>query len=339
MSTTLVTGIYFSDREGELGGRSWQEQYYFSSLQNIWNFGLPMVIYCDDRGYNKVKRFMKYLDLLETGNRYKIVKSELGDFKFKDLIYEHRQRTIEHQKELVKERQKTNPDEPGFFHARCEILCHRKLYFVKDTSELNPFETENFCWIDSGITHWALTPFSKGGVEINNFFSKKHYYPYNENNIFTPEIGVGLDKIITDHGMFEFKHSNIWYSSHHLKVLKDFLINEYGLPDTLDSSIRYQLVGGVIGLQPKEFDQLFDFYEKGLKLLANTMPPNTDFFTEEIILSAYYLVRKPYTIHFDDWPHDGENDPAFVDYGAENAERKFKTQFYKVWDIVKKYQS
>ncbi len=37
MSTTLVTGIYFSDREGELGGRSWQEQYYFSSLQNIWN--------------------------------------------------------------------------------------------------------------------------------------------------------------------------------------------------------------------------------------------------------------------------------------------------------------
>ena len=337
MSTTLVTGIYFSDREGELGGRSWQEQYYFSSLQNIWNFGLPMVIYCDERGFNKVTRYMKYLDLLETGNKYTIIKRELGDFEHKDLIYNHRQKVIEWQKQEVAKRRETNPDEPGFFHARCEILCHRKIYFTKEASELNPFETENFAWIDSGITHWALTPFSRGGVEINNFFSPKHYYPHNKDNIFTPEIGKGLDKIITEHGMFNFKHSNLWYSGHHLKLLKDMLVTEYGLPDELETSIKYQLVGGVIGVQPKEFNDLFEFYERGLKLLAATEPPETDFFTEEIILSAYFKKRKHFTIHFDDWPHDGENDPAFVCYGAENAERKKKIQFYKVWNIVKEY--
>lgn len=334
MSTTLVTGIYFSDREGEFGGRSWQEQYYFSSLQNIYNFGLPIVVHCDDRGYHKVKRYMEYLTMVTGENRWKIIKSEIGDFKYKDIIREHREACIKYQTWEAEERKKTNPDEPGFFHARCEILCHRKLYFVKSVAEKNPFNTENFCWIDSGITHWALTPFSKGGVEINNFFDKRHYWPWNKNNIYTPEIGKGLDNLITKHGMFEFKHSNIWYNSYHVNHLKNLLMKEYGFSQE-DASMRYQLVGGVIGLQPKEFDKLFSFYEKGLETLAATRPPESDFFTEEIILSAYYLIRKPFTIHFQDWPHDGENDPAFVDYGAENEARKSMIQFYKVWDILK----
>ena len=97
MSTTLVTGIYFSDREGEFGGRSWQEQYYFSSLQNIYNFGLPIVVHCDDRGYHKVKRYMEYLTMVTGENRWKIIKSEIGDFKYKDIIRKHREACIEYQ--------------------------------------------------------------------------------------------------------------------------------------------------------------------------------------------------------------------------------------------------
>ena len=136
--------------------------------------------------------------------------------------------------------------------------------------------------------------------------------------------------------MFEFKHSNIWYNSHHVRRLTKLLIEDYGLTEQ-EAMMKYQLVGGVIGLQTKEFDKLFEFYETGLKALAATRPPESDFFTEEIILSAYYLLRKPYCIHFDDWPHDGEKDPAFVDYGAENEARKSMRQFYKVWNVVKEF--
>ena len=68
MSTTLITGIYYSDREGELGGRCWREQYYFSSFQNIYNFGLPTVIYCDKQGYPKLKRWLNYLDYIGIPN-------------------------------------------------------------------------------------------------------------------------------------------------------------------------------------------------------------------------------------------------------------------------------
>lgn len=334
MSTTLVTSVYYSDREGPLGGRCWQEQYYFSSLQNIYNFGLPIVVYCDDRGYPKVKRYLEYLTSVTGEKRWKILKSELGDFKYKDIIREHRESCIDYQIEQTELRKKTNPEEPGFFHARCEILCHRKLYFTKSVADLNPFNTDNFCWIDSGITHWALTPFSKGGVEINNFFDKRHYWPWNKNNIYTPEIGKGIDALITKHGMFEFKHNNIWYNSHHIHTLCELLKEEYDIDEPM---ISEQLVGGLIGLKPSEFDKLFEFYEKGLEKLAATRPPKSDFFTEEIILSAYNLVRKPFTIHFDDWPHDGQDDPAFVCYGDENEKRKSMTQFYKVWDIVKTY--
>lgn len=340
MSTTLVTAIYHSDREGELGGRCWFEEYYFASLQNICNFELPIVIYCAEKGYDKIRNYMEYINYHKPNLQYQIIKSELDDFKFKNIIINHRNECISFFKSQVEERRKTNPDEPGFFHARCEILCHRKLFYVQDAINNNFFNTNNFCWIDAGITHWALTPFSKGGVEINNFFDKHHYYPHNKNNIYTPEIGVGLDKIISDNNMFQFKHGNIWYNNHHVKVLTSLLQTEYGLSST-ESDLSEQLVGGVIGITPSEMPNLLEFYEKCLRRLCDTHPPESDFFTEEIILCAYYKLRKHFCIRFDDWGHDEENDPCFVDYGPEqNLKRKQESiQFYKVWDIVKKYNN
>jgi len=336
MSTRLGTAIYNSHRDSKYGGRCWEEQYYFSSLQNIMNFDLPIVIFCDDNGYDKINNFMRYLEGTGIKNKWKVIKQDLGKFKFEELIVDHRKKQIERHVKIAEERKKTNPDEPGFFHARCEILCHKKIYYVKEVAELNPYNTENFCWIDTGITHWALTPFSKGGVEINNFFDINHYYPRNKNNIYTPEIGKGIDKIITDHGMFELKHGNIWYSKSLVDLLVKFLSDEYGLPWE-EANLKHQLVGGLIGLQPKEFDELFKFYEKALTYLCSAPPEEGDLFTEEIILSAYYKFRKFFTIDFHDWPHDGVNDPAYVDYGRNKPDRDGRILFYEVWDIIKKY--
>ena len=111
MSTTLVTAIYYGDREGEFGGRCWQEQYYFSSFQNIYNFGLPAVVFCDKRGYPKLKKYFDYLDFIDHPNKHKLVLSEMGDFKFKKQIGTHRKRTIKWQEKVSEERKKDNPDE------------------------------------------------------------------------------------------------------------------------------------------------------------------------------------------------------------------------------------
>ena len=334
MSTTLITGIYYSDREGELGGRCWREQYYFSSFQNIYNFGLPTVIYCDKQGYPKLKRYVDYLDYIGVPNKHKLIQSELGDFKFKKQIITHRKRVIRWARAETKKKQKENPDEPGFFHARCEILCHRKMYFLKEVAKLNPYDTENFLWVDSGVTHWGLNPFSRGGVEINNFFNKKHYYPYNKENMYTPLIGKGIDNLINEHKFVGVKHGNLWYNQHHVKTLQRFLQKEYNLSES-ESNFSKQLVGGVIGIHPSEFKSFFKFYEKALIELCNTKPPNTDFFTEEIILSAYYKIRNWFTLDFEEWNHDVKGDPSFVDFGDEDRSR-IKC-FYKVWDEFKEY--
>ena len=337
MSTTLVTGIYYSERESEFGGRSWHEQYYFSSLQNLYNFGLPMVIFCNASGYDKVKNYMQYLDTLGVRTNWCIIVSELGIFKFAHDILNHRNACVDYFTAEIEEKRKTDPNEPGFFHTRCEILCHQKLYFIKQVGEYNPFKTDNFCWVDAGITHWSLTPYTKGGVEINNFFDKTHYYPYNQNNIYTPEIGLGLDRLITDKKLVQFKHGNIWYNAHHVEQLRKLLVEEYSMLYE-DTIMTDQLVGGMIGIHPSEFDLLFNFYERALLRLSSARPPETDFFTEEIILSAYYKLRNHFCLEFEEWPHDSEIDPGFVDFGEEqNKERKNKLLFYKIWDVVKQY--
>ena len=336
MSTTLVTAVFYGDREGELGGRCWPEQYYFSSFQNIYNFGLPTVVYTTENGEKKVRRLLNYLDSIGVENKWQIKVVELSDFKFKDQIADHRKRVWDWNVEETKRRQAENADEPGFFHARCEILCHRKLYFLKEISELNPYDTDNFVWVDSGITHWGLNPWSKGGVEINNFFNKKHYYPYNKNNMYTPEVGKGINNLINEHGMFTFKHGNLWYNVNHVEVLKKILISDHGLSEN-EASLKKQLVGGVIGINPKEFDNLLQFYEKALLALCATEPPKSDFFTEEIILSAYWKIRDHFTMDFTEWNHDVPTDPSYVDFGDSPDEAMLKKRFYTLWDDLKTF--
>ncbi len=336
MSTTLVTAVFYGDREGELGGRCWPEQYYFSSFQNVYNFGLPTVVYTTEEGEKKVRRLLNYLDSIGVENKWQIKVVELGDFKFKPQIADHRKRVWDYNVKEVKRKQAENPDEPGFFHARCEVLCHRKLYFLKEISELNPYDTDNFVWVDSGITHWGLNPWSKGGVEINNFFNKKHYYPYNKNNIFTPDVGKGINNLINEHGMISFKHGNLWYNVNLVEVCKNMLIKDYGF-NPKEASLKKQLVGGVIGVKPGEFDKLLSFYEKALLALCETNPPKTDFFTEEIILSAYWKIRNHFTMDFTEWNHDIQGDPSYVDFGDNPDEAMLKKRFYSLWDDLKDF--
>ena len=70
-------------------------------------------------------------------------------------------------------------------------------------------------------------------------------------------------------------------------------------------------------------------------LLCKTKPPKTDFFTEEIILSAYHVLRKQFCLEFMEWNHDVKTDPSWVDFGEED--RSHIKCFYKVWDEFKNY--
>jgi hypothetical protein len=153
--------------------------------------------------------------------------------------------------------------------------------------------------------------------------------------MYTPEVGKGINNLINEHGMFTFKHGNLWYNINHVDVLKKILISDHGLSEK-EASLKKQLVGGVIGIKPTEFKALFEFYEKALIKLAATRPPKTDFFTEEIILSAYWKIRNHFTLDFTEWNHDSKNDPSFVDMG-EDPDVDKKIRFYKTWDMISSY--
>ena len=63
----------------------------------------------------------------------------------------------------------------------------------------------------------------------------------------------------------------------------------------------------------------------------------SDFFTEEIILSAYWKIRDHFTMDFTEWNHDVPTDPSYVDFGDSPDEAMLKKRFYTLWDDLKTF--
>jgi hypothetical protein len=52
--------------------------------------GYLIVIFCDSKGLPKLTKYLKYLEYIGVENKWKIVVSELDDFKFAPMILKHR---------------------------------------------------------------------------------------------------------------------------------------------------------------------------------------------------------------------------------------------------------
>lgn len=234
--TTLVTAMYGHGPSSTFGGRGRHIQFYDTSLKNISNLNLPLVIYTGKANIPQVDHYVSsYM------KNYKIIPYELEDFEFAKEVLE------------VKLNSKSTE-----LNDRNHILCFNKPYWVKDTIEQNYFNTEKFLWIDSGLTHHGIFPERIGGVELFANIPEEQYYPHNPNNIFTPTLGQKLDECLTPGKIFSCA----------LQLQGgDGLLRQI-TNNSLNKEVPYvgdHIIGGIFGGYGEKFLEFFNKYRSVLK--------------------------------------------------------------------------
>ena len=256
--TTLVTAIYGHGINTPHGGRGRHIHFYNSSLKNISNLDLPIVIYTDKQSVDLVESFVSsYM------KNYKIIPQDIEDFEFAEQILDYKKKYLE----------------DISLNDRNHILCYRKPGWVMDAIKNNYFNTEKFVWIDSGLTHHGIIPEKVGGVELFINAPDSVYYPTNPNNIFNPTLGLKLDKAL-DNG----------------KILSCALALQGG--DSLLREIVYSalsvevphigthIIGGIFGGHKDAFNSFYNVYYKLLKYCVE----NDILLLEEPLFSCIYTV-------------------------------------------------
>lgn len=370
-NTRIVTCVYHSHRDSEMGGRSWPVEYYKWTLFNIFNFGLPVTIFCsgNEEIVAKIQNIINEgRDNINPDINVDILTHDLNTHpKYNDIV---NNRTAVLKK--INEDKVNNPH--GFNWVRNEVICHSKLMFLKKVYE-HYEDVDNAVWMDAGITHWGLNPRYFGGMEINGLaHTYTDFYPFNPENMFTPDIGAGYERIMKSHKLFFIGHNNNWYSTDFQRVNADYLYDNPELKQKVDPSAKWvkncynitlrvvdentlptvvihhseantdpdikgspiqvfskQIVGGIIGTSRESIDHLYEFYYKYLDYIFNHN--HKSLFTEEPIMSLYYTIYMPKLFNFTDWNHNVPHEPP----NPCTTEGTFPKSFYTVWGDFKNY--
>jgi hypothetical protein len=270
---TFVTAIYNHNINTIYGGRGRDINFFDSSLRNIANLNMPIVIYAsheDAPGIEgRVSAYMK---------NFKVVPHDISGFEFCEAALEFKKKIL-HRISL---------------NDRNETLCLSKAYWINDTIEKNYFPSDKYLWIDSGLTHHGIIPEKVGGVELMRRIPPAHYYPDNLNNIFTPILGEKLCNSVLQDKLFfcalpfqgdsmQFQHIMSEYCQKNLPVLTQHLI------------------GGLFGGCKEPFQQFFQIYRDVLKYF---LTKDVHFLEEQIFSTIYsvypelFSLHKFYTWHF-----------------------------------------
>jgi len=258
---TFVTAIYGYGLASLFGGRGRHIHFYNTSLKNIANLGMPIVIYTDEQNAQTVEQFVSpYM------KNFKIIPQPLEWFEYSKEVLDYKQSIIKHIS----------------LNDRNEILCYCKAYWVKDAIEKNYFNTDRFLWIDSGLTHHGIIPEKVGGVELFANIPPEQYYPHNPNNIFNPTLGQKLSATLKQDKLLFC--SQPWQGDGSLvrRTICDYYKNESYPP------ITNHLIGGMFGGYKDKFLEFFNIYRNVLKFFIDKHVH----VLEEPIFSAIYIAHK-----------------------------------------------
>ena len=368
-STRIVSCVYYSDRDGIIGGRSWPEDYYKWTLFNIFNIGLPVTLFCSPAPGVK-ERVQQIVD-----NCKQNVNPQINvEILLHDMLSHPRAVDIINNRSAILDKMRvdkaTNPH--GVYWTRNEVICHTKLMFVKKVFE-HYQDIENVVWLDAGITHWGLTPRSVGGMEINGgAHTFKDFYPNTENNVFRPSLGAGFERLMQDHEFVVVGHHNNWYDSNIQWIHAAYLLENPELKEIIDPDNKWflledgrvsrerpklqkqypglmatvqmheikqeciqvfknQIIGGIFGIRRSKIDFVYNFYYKLLDFML--YHKHKTLFTEEPIFSLYHNLYNPHFIQFTDWSHNVPHDPP----NPCTTDGNFVKSFYTVWKDITDY--
>lgn len=143
---TLVTAYFnltkCSDASKEICERD--QTYYLSHSISTLSMPHNLVIYCDEESLEKIKNIRpKYLE-----NKTKYIIKEFDDFRFKKQSHLLNE-TFKNYRERINSNRKINPyNFDNRNTASYYLFCMSRYIMLKETIEINPFNSTHFCWIN-----------------------------------------------------------------------------------------------------------------------------------------------------------------------------------------------
>lgn len=159
MSTTIVTSLYNIQREN-LDGRDWNS--YLEWFAKTLSVNTPMIVFVD-------QELEDFVVNSRNGLPTKVVVSRLEDthyYSYKDAMESILQ------SDAYRSRI-TGPNRIECISTLYNIIQYSKFDWVEKAAEINPFNTDNFLWLDAGISRFfdgvdTSVGFNIGGKTIPN---------------------------------------------------------------------------------------------------------------------------------------------------------------------------
>jgi hypothetical protein len=294
---TIVTAIYHYSYQSRMGGRDYKFEHYENPFSNLLNLDMNIVIFSHSSEINKIEAFFKKNNFIN----FKIIDYDLNNYAFSDAIYD-----IKEKKGIINENG-LSPNVSFVFNDRNTHLCLSKMDFLKEAINGNYFDSEKFYWVDAGLFHHGLFPYSIGGAERCLRPQNKDFWPLNENNICRPGLINNINnknnnKNLLFMGLTNFSSPSWW-------------------TNISDVNKQAHIIGGIFGgnkLDVLKMHQRFDeLVGKVFKLNELTL--------EEDILSIIVAENNYNYLDFSTWYHDISSDPCY--YGVSSDQKSF----YKIF--------
>jgi len=147
MSFTVVTAFF------DIGRNEWKTKHrrpdkvYFKNIKNMMGLDVKMVVFTEPKN---VQRFSEFRQGKE--DRTNIIEMEFCDLEM--YPYMDQMKKCQNDSKIMTE----HPDHtcPEYLYPKYNALVNSKFGILRRAVELNPFNTEFFCWIDAGYTHSTI---------------------------------------------------------------------------------------------------------------------------------------------------------------------------------------
>lgn len=278
---TFVTALYYSSYYDVIGGRGYDTSYYFPNLKSLCKLDANLIIYTHQREKLKIVEALETIGFV----KYLIRVIEFEDFPHHQYIFNQKKALYFDQvNEIVND--------------RCHHVFWQKPIWLANEIKVNAFNTEFYSWIDIGLFHHGIFPESIGGTERYVQMPDEYYFPFNENNIFTPNLRKGIERFLYyNHSLFLALISN----NKQKKI--EHLFSNY-------ANEKIHIVAGMFGgTHQKMIDFSLD-YEKELK----SMIENNEFLLEEPLMTNVLISNKEkYTcLPFTHFVHSVPGNPCYI---------------------------
>lgn len=298
-STTIVTCLYNCSPYSRIGGRGYGWQHYLAPFSNLLFLDSNIVVFTDEVIKEQVEEFFN----LNSFTNYKIIVYDLNSYKHSDNIFRLKETLgVIDSNGLIE-------GVPYIRNDRNHHICLSKTQFLDRTIKEGLFDTGYYYWVDGGLFHHGLIPYSLGGMELLTKPDATRSWPQNKNSVSNPDFFPKLLKKTSKD--LTFLGLDGWY--HRPAELTNFF----------DKEKVTHIVGGLFGGRKKT---VVDFCEKVNKVVDCLFDKDVLSLEEEVLSGVFVdnFFDQGY-LPFDYWSHDKPDEPNYL--GAPPGSNSFYKLF------------